>query len=69
MASYLDGGIGSWTEPMVDEAHELGVAVYVDSLGESDTPEMFRHAINIGVDGIQTDRPHQLIVLLASMGR
>ena len=67
-AEVLDGGIGSWTKPMVDEAHELGVAVYVDNLGDTDNPEMFRHAIEMGVDGIQTDHPHQLIALLASMG-
>jgi len=67
-AEILDGGINSWTKSMVDEAHELGVAVHVDNLGDTDNPEMFRHAIDIGVDGIQTDRPHQLIALLASMG-
>jgi len=64
----LDGGINAWTESMVEEAHELGVGVYVDTLGSEDNPVMFRHALDIGVDGIQTDHPHQLIALLASMG-
>ena len=67
-AEILDGGIDAWTAAMVEEAHELGVAVYVDNLGEMDNPAMFRHAIDVGVDGIQTDRPHQLIALLASVG-
>ena len=67
-AEVLGGTIDACTAEMAEEAHHLGVGVYVDTLGRKDNPTKFRHAIDIGVDGIQTDHPHQLIALLASMG-
>jgi glycerophosphoryl diester phosphodiesterase len=60
-AEVLDGNIVEWTKELVDQAHALGVKVYVDNLGPNDNPEGFRKAIEMGVDGIQTDYPDQLI--------
>jgi glycerophosphoryl diester phosphodiesterase len=53
-----------WTKELVDQCHALGVKVYVDNLGPNDNPQGFRKAIEMGVDGIQTDYPDQLLAYL-----
>ena len=63
-AEVLDGNLVEWTKELVDQAHALGVRVYVDNLGPNDNPEGFRKAIAMGVDGIQTDHPDQLLAVL-----
>ena len=63
-AEVLDGNIVEWTKELVDQAHALGVKVYVDNLGPNDNPDGFRKAIEMGVDGIQTDYPDQLVAYL-----
>jgi glycerophosphoryl diester phosphodiesterase len=63
-AEVLDGNLVEWTRELVDQAHALGVKVYVDNLGPNDNPEGFRKAIEMGVDGIQTDYPDQLLAYL-----
>src|SRR5262249_51047447 len=63
-AEVLDGNIVEWTKELVDEAHAAGIKVYVDNLGPNDNPEGFRKALEMGVDGIQTDYPDQLIDFL-----
>ncbi len=60
-AEVLDGNLREWTRELVDQAHAAGVKVYVDNLGENDNPAGFRKAIEMGVDGIQTDFPDRLI--------
>lgn len=65
-AEVLDGNIVEWTKDLVDQAHALGIKVYVDNLGENDNGEGFRKAIAMGVDGIQTDYPDQLAAYLAA---
>ncbi len=63
-AEVLDGNLVEWTNELVEECHGLGVKVYVDNLGPNDNPAGFRKAIAMGVDGIQTDYPDQLIEYL-----
>jgi glycerophosphoryl diester phosphodiesterase len=63
-AEVLDGNLVEWTKELVDQAHALGVKVYVDNLGPNDNPAGFHKAIEMGVDGIQTDYPDQLIAYL-----
>jgi len=63
-AEVLDGGLGDWTLERVDEAHREGVQVYVDCLGLHDNAPWHRRALEMGVDGIQTDRPDLLIEAL-----
>ena len=63
-AEVLDGNLVEWTKELVDQAHALGVKVYVDNLGPNDNPKGFRKAIEMGVDGIQTDYPDHLIAYL-----
>ncbi len=63
-AEVLDGNQREWTPTLVREAHAAGVKVYVDALGENDQPAGFRRALEMGVDGIQTDHPDQLLAVL-----
>ncbi|MEP6757247.1 MAG: glycerophosphodiester phosphodiesterase family protein, partial [Chthonomonadales bacterium] len=63
-AEVLDGNLIEWTKELVDQAHSLGVKVYTDNLGPNDNPAGFKKAIEMGVDGIQTDYPDQLIAHL-----
>lgn len=63
-AEVLDGNQREWTPTLVREAHAAGVKVYVDALGENDQPAGFRRALELGVDGIQTDHPDQLLAVL-----
>ena len=60
-AEVLDGNIVSWTKTRVAEAHAAGFRVYVDNLGPNDNPDGFRNALEMGVDGIQTDYPDRLL--------
>ena len=66
-AEVLDGNIVEWTKELVDDAHAAGAQVYVDNLGPKDNPAGFREAIAMGVDGIQTDYPDQLLQTLTDM--
>ena len=63
-AEVVDGNLVEWTKELVDQCHALDVKVYVDNLGPNDNPAGFRKAIELGVDGIQTDYPDQLIAYL-----
>ena len=60
-AEVLDGNLREWTKELVDEAHAAGIKVYVDNLGENDNVAGFTKAVDIGVDGIQTDYPDRLL--------
>ena len=64
-ADILDGNAGEWTPELVAEAHAHGARVFVDNLGLTDNEGWYRKAIEMGVDGIQTDHPDAVIRLLA----
>jgi len=66
-AEVLDGNLVEWTKELVDQCHALGVKVYVDNLGPNDNPDGFRKAIDMGVDGIQTDHPDMLVESLRAV--
>ena len=68
-AEILDGGVEVWTKELVADAHKVGAKVYVDCLNRMDNDVSFEHALDIGVDGIQTDHPDRLIAFLKSKKR
>lgn len=57
----LNGDMVLWTTELVQEAHREGITVYVDNLGFPDTPEGYRQSIEMGVNGIETDYPDDLL--------
>ena len=63
-AEVVDGNLVEWTKELVEECHALGVKVYVDNLGPNDNRAGFQKAMDMGVDGIQTDFPDQLLAFL-----
>jgi glycerophosphoryl diester phosphodiesterase len=64
-AEVTDGDTADYTADLVREAQAAGVKVYVDCLGPSnDNPAGWQKALDLGVDGIQTDHPDQLIAYL-----
>jgi glycerophosphoryl diester phosphodiesterase len=45
-------------------AKNAGAKVYVDRMGSTDNPAGWQQAIDMGADGIQTDRPAELVEYL-----
>ena len=67
-AEYIDSNIVDWTKERVDEAHRAGAKVFVDTLGRRDDRDGMRQAIEMGVDGIDTDHPDVLLELMEELG-
>src|ERR1017187_3857757 len=49
-------------------AKAAGAEVYVDRMGLTDSPQGWQSAIDAGADGIQTDRPAELVKYLREKG-
>lgn len=60
-AEVLDGHLLEWTPELVKQAHDAGCKVYVDIMGPTENAAGYRKALEMGVDGIQTDVPDRLI--------
>lgn len=63
-AEYLDSHLIAWTKDAVEGAHRGGAKVCVDIMGPTDNEEGWRRAIDLGADGIQTDRPDAVLRFL-----
>ena len=57
-----------FTQAVIAVAKQAGVQIYVDRLGPADTPELWQAAIDDGADGIQTDKPRELVEFLKARG-
>jgi glycerophosphoryl diester phosphodiesterase len=55
-------------EDVISIAKQSHSEIYVDRLGAADNVEAWKDAIDKGADGIQTDRPAQLVQFLVSKG-
>ncbi len=64
----LDGSITEWTVPEVEAAHKAGCQVWVDNKFDLDNAAGIKHAVEMGVDAIQTDNPEIVLNLLREMG-
>jgi glycerophosphoryl diester phosphodiesterase len=49
-------------------AKKGGALIYVDRLGPADNPAAWQQAIDLGADGIQTDRPEALVKFMREKG-
>ena len=47
-------------DPVIAVAKQANAKIYVDRLGDADTPETWQKAIDTGADGIQTNLPAEL---------
>jgi glycerophosphoryl diester phosphodiesterase len=66
-------GSGDWKPEIIKLAKDSGAMVYVDRQGSdrtgpTDNPEGWQAAIDMGADGIQTDRPGELVRYLREKG-
>jgi len=57
-----------FTPEIIGLAKEAGMGVFVDRLGEQDTPERWKEAMEWGATGIQTDHPGELVAMLLGKG-
>ena len=55
---------GNPTGPFIDRIQAEGIQVFMDVLGETDTPEGMRAALDLGVDAMQTDNPDILLEVM-----
>ncbi len=65
----LDGNIVDWTAEQVQAAHKAGTQVWVDFPGTYDNEAGVRKALDMGIDGIQTDDPEKVMAILKKLGR
>jgi glycerophosphoryl diester phosphodiesterase len=61
-------GARDWKPEIIRLAKEAHAEVYVDRMGPTDNPEGWQTAIDEGADGIQTDRPGELVKYLREKG-
>jgi len=61
-------GAGDWKPEIISVAKDAHAEAYVDRMGTTDGPEGWQTAIDMGADGIQTDRPEALVEYLRSKG-
>jgi glycerophosphoryl diester phosphodiesterase len=66
-AEVIDSNLVDYTVEAVEEIHGAGALVYVDTLGPKDDREGMLEAIGMGVDGIDTDHPDVLELVLAEL--
>jgi glycerophosphoryl diester phosphodiesterase len=62
-------GARDFTDEIIAMAREAKAEIYVDRLGDADRPEMWQDAVGRGADGIQTDKPAELVQYLRSKGQ
>jgi len=65
----LDGPITDYTKGLVKTAHVRGSLVWPDIQNAGENPDQWSKALELGVDGLQTDHPSQLIACLLKLGR
>jgi glycerophosphoryl diester phosphodiesterase len=49
------------SKPLIDRCHALGIKVFSDALGQNESVERYRRAIEDGIDLIQTDHPVRVL--------
>ena len=67
-APVIAFGAGDWKPEIIKVAKDSGAQVYVDRMGPTDNPAGWQSAIDEGADGIQTDRPGELVKYLREKG-
>jgi glycerophosphoryl diester phosphodiesterase len=61
-------GAHDFTPEIIAVVKRAGAAIYVDRMGDTDNPTGWQAAIDAGADGIQTDRPGELVRFLREKG-
>src|SRR5690349_9601178 len=61
-------GARDFTPEIIGLTREAHAEIYVDRMGATDNPAGWQSAIDAGADGIQTDRPGELVQFLRAKG-
>jgi glycerophosphoryl diester phosphodiesterase len=61
-------GARDFTPEIIAIVKHANAEIYVDRMGTTDNPEGWQSAIDAGADGIQTDRPAELVEYLRANG-
>ena len=61
-------GAGDFKPEVIRVVKEANAQIYVDRLDPADNPANWQSAIEAGADGIQTDRPAELVKYLREKG-
>jgi len=67
-APVIAFGASDWKPEIIKIAKDSGAELYVDRMGPTDAPTGWQSAIDEGADGIQTDRPGELVQYLREKG-
>ncbi|HEX5168057.1 MAG TPA: glycerophosphodiester phosphodiesterase family protein, partial [Cyclobacteriaceae bacterium] len=67
-SEILDGSYAEYTKEKVDLIHKMKRVVWADVQQRNETPDQWNRAVSTGMDGLQTDHPHDLIAYLKSKG-
>ncbi|HVW76472.1 MAG TPA: glycerophosphodiester phosphodiesterase family protein [Alloacidobacterium sp.] len=59
---------GDFKPEVIVCAKKAGAKIYVDRLGEADNPATWQQALDMGADGIQTNKPAEVVEYLRSAG-
>jgi glycerophosphoryl diester phosphodiesterase len=65
----LDGSYKDYTIEMVNAAKAKNIPVWPDIQSASEGPEQWEKAINVGVTGLQTDHPEEMVNFLKNKKR
>jgi len=65
----LDGSYKDYTVEMVNAAKAKNIPVWPDIQSDTEGPEQWEKAINLGCTGLQTDHPEAMVNFLKSKKR
>ncbi|MCP5517871.1 MAG: glycerophosphodiester phosphodiesterase family protein [Verrucomicrobiales bacterium] len=66
--AVLDGPVTDYTAPLVAAVSEAGARVWPDIQGPWEGPDLWARAVALGIGGLQTDRPSDLVQWLDHEG-
>jgi len=66
--AITDGSARAYKPELIEKWHALGVGVVPDIQNPAEAPSQWKPMIDMGVDGLQTDHPEQLIAYLKELG-
>lgn len=64
-ASVLDGNIKTYSPEIIQKLTEITIPIWLDTLGDDDTPQGWETAIGLNIRALQTDKPQELLEYLS----
>lgn len=64
-ASVLDGNVKTYSPEIIQKLTEINIPIWLDTLGDDDTPQDWETAIGFNIRALQTDKPKELLEYLS----